>query len=184
MRIRNFVMVALLAMPATAMAQPKLSETDLQSLAHLRQNDMLEVKAGNLALKKSSSQAVKSFGKMLVDDHGSDARAIMALVQKDGLTLPNVQPVSEADKVDLQMANDAMAKLQGLTGMDFDLEFLRTQLALHDKALAKLDLDIAKIKDNPDLANMLRGVRPVLVKHAETAKQLLGAHASVVSGQR
>lgn len=155
----------------------KLSDTELQILAHIHHSDEMEVKAGKLAMQKGSTQAVKSYGKMLVDDHGADAQAILALVKKQGVTLPEVKPVSDADKVDLQTATDAMAKLDTLSGKDFDREFLRTQLALHDKTLTKLDLDIAKIKDNPDLVQMLRGNRPVLVRHAEKARTLLGADA-------
>jgi putative membrane protein len=188
---RYACVAALLASPLAASAQNKpqptttttpskpgeLSDTELQILAHLHHNDEMEVKAGQLAMQKGSTQAVKSFGKMLVDDHGANARTILAFVQKQNKTLPAVQPMNEADKMDMQLAQETMSKLNGLSGPDFDREFLRAQLALHEKTIAKLDLDIAKISNNPDLVQMLRGVRPVLVKHADKARTLLAAQA-------
>ena len=155
----------------------KLSDAELQVLAHLHHSDMLEVRTGKLAMEKGGDAGVKSFGKMLVDEHGADARMILSLVGKHGQTLPDMKPVSEADQADLQLAQQTMARLAELSGKDFDREFLRAQVAMHDKTLAKLDRDIATIKDNADLVSMLRNDRPVLVKHREHAQTLLGQHA-------
>jgi putative membrane protein len=155
----------------------KLSDTDLTVLAHVHQGDMFEVNAGKLAMERASDQGVKSFGKMLVDDHSADAQLILSMVQKHGQTLPDLQPVTEEDRANVQVADDTMARLGGLHGRDFDVEFLRAQIAMHDKTLAKLDLDITKIKDNADLVSMLRGNRPVIVKHKDNAQTLLGALA-------
>jgi putative membrane protein len=152
----------------------KLSDAELQVLAHLHRSDMLEVKTGKLAMEKSDDTGVKSFGKMLVDEHGADARMILSLVGKHGQTLPDGKPVSEADAADLQLAQQTMAKLAELRGKEFDREFLRAQVAMHDKTLAKLDQDIATIKDNADLVSMLRNTRPVIVKHRDHAQTLLG----------
>lgn len=153
----------------------RLSEPELQVLAHVHHNDMLEVKAGKLALEKANSAGVKSFGKMLVDEHGADARMILSLVKKQGLALPDMKPVSEGDRVDMTVAAETFARLAQLHGKEFDIEFLRAQIAMHDKTLAKLDLQIAQVKDHPDLVSMLRDIRPVIVKHKDQAQTLLGA---------
>jgi putative membrane protein len=153
----------------------KMSDTELQVLAQVHQNDMLEVKAGKLALEKASPQGVKSLGKMLVDDHGADARMILSLVQKQGLALPDVKPMTEGDRVDMTVAQETLARLDQLHGKDFDIEFLRAQIAMHDKALARLDLQIAQVKDHPALVSMLRNIRPVIVRHKDHAQTLLGA---------
>ena len=155
----------------------KLSDTALQVLAHVHDTDMLEVKAGKLALEKSGDAGVKSFGKMLVDEHGADARMILSLVGKRGQTLPDRKPVTEADKADLQLAQQTMARLAELGGKAFDREFLRAQVAMHDKTLAKLDREIAMIKDNADLVSMLRNNATVIVKHRDHAQTLLGQRA-------
>lgn len=153
---------------------PKLGEVDLQVLAHVHHSDMTEVKAGKLAMDRAADKRVKGFGKMLVDDHGSDARMILSMVSKRGQVLPDMKPMDEAEKADLQLTNDTMAKLDELHGKDFDREFLLAQVAMHDKTLAKLDLEITQIKDNPDLVQMLRNNRPVIVKHKQEAQALLG----------
>jgi putative membrane protein len=152
-----------------------LSDAELQILAHVHHSDQMEVKAGKLAMQKGTTQAIKSFGKMLVDDHGANDRQVLAFVQKQRKALPNLQPINEADQADLKMAQQTMDTLNRLEGADFDREFLRAQVAMHDKTLAELDLDIAKIEDNPDLVSMLRSMKPVLHKHAEKARALLAA---------
>lgn len=197
MKLQRFALCSLViaALPPVATADPpaatkntaattvvdsklgKLSDTALQVLAHLHHSDMLEVKAGKLAMANSDDAGVKSFGRMLVDEHGSDARMILSLVGKHGQTLSDVKPVSEADTADLQLAQQTMAKLSELRGKSFDREFLRAQVAMHDKTLAKLDRDIAMIQDNADLVAMLRNDRPVIVKHRDHAQMLLGQHA-------
>jgi len=152
----------------------KLSADEMQVLAHVYHNDETEVEAGKLAMAKATTPAIKSYGKMLIDDHGSDARRILALVDKQGRSLPDLQPISEADRADLQLAKATMAKLRGLDGKAFDLEFLRAQVALHDKAIAKLER-MTTMVDTPDLVSMLRSIKPVLEKHAQEARILLGA---------
>lgn len=193
MKLQKFALSLVLAAPLVATADApkstknpgettvterhlgKLSETELLVLAHVHQNDMLEVKAGKLALERASTQGVKSFGKMLVDDHGADARMILSLVDKQGLALPDVKPMSEGDRVDMRVAQETLARLAQLHGKDFDVELLRAQVALHDKTLAKLDLQIAQVKDHPDLDTMLHEIRPVIARHKEKAQTLLGS---------
>ena len=187
---RRTIVSAILGLSVVAAAQTKkppqtsetttpsptsLSDDELQVLAHVHHSDEMEVKAGKLAMQKGKDQAVKSFGRMLVDDHGADARMIESMVKKQGKTLPEVKPVTERDKADMQLEQQTMSKLGALEGATFDREFLRAQVAMHDKTLAKLDRDIATIKDNGDLVQMLRGNRPVIVRHADHARTLLAA---------
>jgi putative membrane protein len=194
--LQRFAVIAsvVAALPLAAMADPpsaqnntatttvidskagKLSDAELQVLAHLHHSDLLEVKAGKLAIEKSHAAGVKSFGRMLVDDHGANDRMILSLVGKHGQTLPDVS-VIEAEKADLQLEQQTMAKLAEQSDKDFDREFLRTQVAMHDRTLAKLDRDIAAIKDNADLVSMLRNDRAVIVKHKQHAQTLLGREA-------
>jgi putative membrane protein len=174
MRLSMWIVGAALVSSAAAAEPARLSEIDLQVLAHVHHSDVTEVKAGKLAMDRAADKRVQAFGKMLVEEHGADARMIVSMVGKRGQVVPEMRPFDEAEKADLQLEQQSMAKLDELHSTQFDREFLRGQIAMHDKTLAKLDLEIAQIKDNPELVDMLRNERPVIVKHEQHAQQLLG----------
>ena len=160
--------------PTTHAANESFSQPELQILAHVHHADQMEVQAGKLAVEQGASQGVKEYGQMLIDDHGKNDREVLAFAQKEGLSLPAVQPMDQADKIDMKESSDAMAKLRQLHGAEFDKEFLRTMIAMHDKTIAKLDSSIAKAT-NPSLASMLRDMLPVLEKHRDKARALIAA---------
>lgn len=160
----------------TTRADQQLGDTELQILAHVHQANQQEVQMGQLAMKQGNSAEVRSYGKMLVDDHGKLDQMLLAYVKKQGKTLPSVQPMNEADQLDMKEAKQGMDALHGLHGADFDREFLRTMIADHDKTIAKLNVDIGKTK-NPEIVQMLRGALPDLEKHLDTAKTLASKSA-------
>lgn len=178
MTLQKFALIAALARPLVATAKDaaptknavvaKLSPAELQVLADVHQSDMFEVKAGKLALDKGDSPGVLSFGKMLVDEHSADARMILSMVEKLALALPEGTAITRVDVM-------GVARLDQLHGKQFDIEFLRAQIAGHDKTLARLDLQIAQLKDNADLVTMLKAIRPVVVMHRQKAQTLLAS---------
>src|SRR5690349_12206595 len=78
------------------------------------QGNIAEVKMGELAQKNGASDGVKSFGKMLVTDHGK-AKAQTVSLAKSLHIDPPTEPSAEA-----KQDYDKLAKLKG---DDFDKEF-------------------------------------------------------------
>jgi putative membrane protein len=68
---------------------------------------------GDLAQKSGGSDDVKSFGKMLVDDHTASNTKATSLAQSNGVTPPTEPKAAEKQK------HDELAKL---SGADFDRE--------------------------------------------------------------
>ena len=157
-----------LAVPILAIAG-KLTDSEMHVLAHVHHVNQMEIDAGKLAQKKGSTQAVKSYGKMLVDDHGKNDKDILAFAKKHDQKI-GADMEKDAD------AKDEMDKLKTMKGADFDREFLRQMADGHDKELAKIDSSLAQITDD-DLSAMLEDMKPVLQKHADQARDLMKNNA-------
>jgi putative membrane protein len=152
--------------PGMENEKAKLSDNDLQMLGHIRAVDNVEIELGKLA-QKNGTAAVKTYGKLLVEDHTTADKDISAFAKKHDVTIPADQ-MSEADKKDMA---DQVSKLKTLKGPEFDRQFLAMMATAHDAEVAKITADIGLV-ENKDLATMLKNIKPVLEKHADIAKKL------------
>jgi putative membrane protein len=179
MKTRTLVISLLLGLPLVATANPndtkaplvdanKLSDLDAQIIAHQHVLNMVEVDMGKLA-QKNGGNAVKKYGTKLVIDHSKADKDEMAFAEKHGLkTIPDDTAMTDADKKDQA---DMAARLKGMTGPDFDHEFLNMMVAGHEREITKLEADIA-IGENRDLVKLLKTIKPVLQQHLDSAKTL------------
>ena len=83
-----------------------------------------EVAAGQLAQQKASSPQVKHFGQTLIADHTQANNELEQIAQQKKLALP-IQ-LSEDQRSEIE-------KLQGLSGSDFDRQFVQDQIKDHQK---------------------------------------------------
>ena len=121
-----------------------------------------EMKLGRLASEKGSSKAVKDFGTMLVRDHGKAGADALTLATAAGLSQTN----STAPEADAEYA-----KLEALTGADFDREFTRFMVEEHQKTSARFET-AAKDTQNAAIADFARKTLPTLKKHLDRAQSL------------
>ncbi len=154
----------------------KLTDSELQVLAHVHRVNQNEIDAGKLAEKHGSTQAVRSYGQMLIKDHTQSDRDITAFAKKRDQKIPAEKAQTDADKKEMQDQKDAMNRLKNMKGADFDREFLRTMADDHDKELAKIDTAVGQVTDT-DLATLLKDQKPVLQKHADQARDLMKTNA-------
>ena len=121
-----------------------------------------EMKFGRLAASKGSSKAVKDFGTMLIEDHGKAGADALTLATSAGLARTNAtQPEADAE----------YAKLEALTGADFDREFTRFMVEEHQKTIARFET-AAKDTQNAAIADFARKTLPTLKKHLDRAQSL------------
>lgn len=94
-------------------------------------SDFYEVRAGQLAQEKATTQPLKDFGKMMVDGHTASTEKLKAAGAKaTPAIVPN--PVLNAE----QETN--IAQLEAMTGADFDKAYKMQQVAAHEKTLAAM----------------------------------------------
>src|SRR5207248_3160534 len=123
-----------------------------------------EVKLGEYAMTAASSEAVKKFGKRMVDDHSKANKELKTLAADKGVTLP-----STLDKK-CQEVYDKLAKIKGA---EFDKEYMRHMVEDHEKDVAKFQTAAKSLQD-PDLKAWALKTLPTLNEHLRMAKEIHG----------
>jgi putative membrane protein len=116
------------SMSANSMSATGAIPTDVNGfMMRAAESGMAEVEAGKLAAAKAQNAEVKQFGQQMVADHTRANNELKALSGKKNVTLPT----------DLDPAHKAMAaKLNGLSGAEFDKEYMRGQVEDHERTVA------------------------------------------------
>ena len=126
-----------------------------------------EVQMGELAQKNSQSQDVKTYGQMLVTDHGAANQKARQAATSAGLKSPPSGPNAK-QKSD----HDSMAKLQGAS---FDKMFAEHMVADHKKDISEYE---QAGKSRMTSASMRESSLPTLRKHLEAAEKLQKSHSA------
>jgi putative membrane protein len=162
--------------PATDTATPstaptgELAEADLAALAHFHHVNAMEIDMGKMAQEKGTAK-VKAYGKMLVRDHIKMDKDLVGFAKLRKLTIPEDQPKTDAERMEMKQAMDAMERLKTLEGAAFDADFSAMMVKDHQKELAKLDTAIANAGD-AKLRMTLKKAQPVMKKHFAQAQKL------------
>jgi putative membrane protein len=154
-----------------AVADKKLADGDLTTVAHLHAVNQEEIDMGKLAEKNSSTAGVKSFGDTLVKDHTSNDKDLTAFAKKHGESIPADKPADDVERKEKADDDATMAKLKKLHGAEFDQQFLAAMVGGHERELAKLVAAMGQTKDD-DLLAMMKATEPVMAGHAKTAAEL------------
>ncbi|HEY5945247.1 MAG TPA: DUF4142 domain-containing protein [Kofleriaceae bacterium] len=149
----------------------KLTATELQVIAHYHAVNLLEIDLGKTAMKLGSTQAVKSYGEMLVKDHADSDKKLKDLAKATKQIIPAEKLATDADKQEKADQKKEVAALKKMKGSEFDAKYLQMMVDGHDKELAKIDTKIADVQ-NSELADMLRAKKSVLQHHADQAREL------------
>jgi putative membrane protein len=155
----------------TNTAQTKLTDAELQIIAHYHNVNLLEIDLGKTAKLRAKTAAVKDYGTMLVKEHGDSDKKLQAMVRKTNQRIPMEKTTTEAEKQDKSQQKLDVASLKKLRGNAFDNKFLSMMVDGHEKELAKIDANINTVT-NSDLADNLRNMKPVLQMHADKARDL------------
>ena len=119
------------------------------------QGGMMEVQLGNIAMKNGGSQAVKDFGKMMVDDHTKINGQLKDLAAKKNVDLPTA--VSDGQQKDID-------KLSKETGKEFDKDYVSIMVKDHKNDIDAFKKAEDKISD-ADYKSFISDALPTLQKH-------------------
>jgi putative membrane protein len=117
-----------------------------------------EVELGELAVQKASSSDVKSFGQKMIDDHGKANDQLKQLAAEKHVDLPQ-EPGAKHKAT--------KAKLEQLSGADFDLAYVAEMVKDHKKGVAEFQRESKTAKDD-DLKNFAAQTLPTLQRTLET----------------
>jgi putative membrane protein len=153
-------------------AGAKLSDGDIKTIAHLHHVNQMEITVAKEAQRQGTAK-VKDYASTLITDHQQADKDLTAFAKAHHLTtIPADKPTTDADRQSDKDMTEAMAKLKTLKGADFDKEYLNMMVSGHDKELTKIDVEISAASDQ-DFKNLLQGIKPVLQRHADQARDLL-----------
>jgi putative membrane protein len=150
----------------------KLSDGDIKTIAHLHHVNQMEITLAKDAQRQGTAK-VKDYASTLISDHQAADKDLTAFAKAHQLTtIPADKPMTDAERQDDKDMAQQMARLKTLKGADFDKAYLNMMVSGHDKELTKIDVEISAATD-PDFKNLLQGVKPVLQRHADQARDLL-----------
>lgn len=136
------------------------------------QGGMAEVKLGQLAQDKGSSDAVKQFGKKMVDDHSKANDQLKSVAAKENMTLP-----TDIDAKD-QAVYDRLSKLSGAA---FDRAYARDMVRDHKKDVSGYQKEANNGK-NDNIKNFASQTLPTLQEHLKMAEGLMSGSGKMKNG--
>jgi putative membrane protein len=142
--------------------------TDPQIAAIVVAANTVDIEAGRLAQSKTKNEKVKQFAGTMVTDHTAVNKAAVELVTKLGVTPEE----SETSRALTASGEQTRAHLNGLSGKEFDREYIANEVAYHKLVIDALDKTLIPNAQNAELKATLVSVRPALVAHLEHAEQL------------
>jgi putative membrane protein len=154
----------------------KLTDNEIQILAHMHHVNQMEIDLGKLAQKKATTQAIKAFGTSLVTDHTNMDKDLLSFAKKHDTKVPMEKAVTEAEKAEMKETQAAVAKLRAAKASEFDRQYLMLMVDGHEKELAKVDTN-KSLATNADLRQMLDDAKPMLQRHADQARDLQKSNA-------
>jgi putative membrane protein len=126
------------------------------------QGGMAEVKLGQLAAQKGSSEDVRAFGQRMVDDHTKLNNDMAPVADSMGVRLP--KDLSKEDQAEYD-------KLSSLSGNDFDMEYLSFMVKDHHKDLREFRQEAASTTD-PTLQTAVANATKVIHEHTMMVDKL------------
>lgn len=138
------------------------SVADRDFLKEALQGGMAEVQLGQLAVQKSSNDQVKQFGQKMVDDHTKLGNDLLPIAQRMGIT-----PPTELSKKHQRL----QARLQSLSGSDFDHAYVAAMLKDHKHDKAAFGMEMGQTSD-PQLKDAVSKGTSVITMHLQMIEQI------------
>jgi len=140
---------------------------DQAFVAKALEGGMAEVQLGQLAQEKSQSNDVKQFGQKMVSDHSQMGEKWLKPIAKQmGVSEP--KGPSKKDK-------KLIEKLQGLSGQQFDTEYIQAMLKDHKEDLKQFKNE-AQMAQDPNVKQIAQQGSTVIQQHLQLIEQIAQAH--------
>jgi len=149
-------------MMSTNRTKAQTPDDDKKFLTDASQGSYDEIQLGKLAEQKASNPDVKAFGRRMVTDHAKLNEKMKPYADEWGLTAPS------ALSPDAQKEYD---KLQGMSGNDFDKEYISDMVSDHSKDLDAFDKEVKNTKDAKFRTSVEQG-KSVVAAHKNMAYDL------------
>lgn len=151
------------ATPPAATPLPSPDSSDVDFVKKAATSDMTEIETSKVALNKATKPDIKKFAQEMIDAHTKLSSEMGALAKAKNIPLP-----PRDSSID-----DKVKKLNGLSGADFDKEYLKIQLDGHKDASKLFHNDGPKLKD-AQLREAAVKATPTIDSHLQHVEHLTG----------
>jgi putative membrane protein len=135
---------------------------------------MAEVELGKLAADKSQSQDVKQFAQKMVNDHSQMGdKWFKPVAQQIGVSEP--KGPSKKDK-------KLIEKLQGLSGQEFDTQYIQAMVKDHQQDLKEFQNE-AQAAQDPNVKQIAEQGTKVISQHLQMIEQIAQNHNVPIDGK-
>lgn len=149
---------------ANTMSATPVSEDDANWAVEVANAGMTEVELSKVAKEKATTQRLKDFADMMVNDHGQANDQLKQLAATKNITLPaNLSDASQKKLDDLNKK----------TGKDFDKQYMDDMLSDHKGAVDKFQKASNDLKD-PELKSFAEQTLPKIQIHLDSIKAISG----------
>ena len=132
--------------------------TDADFYQQAMEANRKEIAAGTMAQAQAQDQAVKDYGKMMVDDHTAMNQQVSEAAGMADAATPAPDPTATAD-------------LQGKTGADFDRAYIDMMVMDHQQVIAMVE-NAAQNASTDQAKTLAQGALPKLREHLQRAQEL------------
>lgn len=156
-----------IATPALVAQRQAEGPDDATIVAIFDAANSADIETGQLAMERGSTEAVRNFGRMLMNDHTG--------VRKMGRDLAaklHVTPTPPSDDSAGRAHAAAMRRLRGLSGVVFDRAFLDHEIAFHAAVVTAVTTTLLPAIDNAEVKALVEKVAPAFVQHQKAAEAL------------
>lgn len=137
-------------------------QMDKRFLGQVTQASLLNIEMGKLAQEKSSSDAVKEFGKKMISDHERGLSIFKKVADRDGVTVDAQLDSKHKERLD---------KLAKLSGAEFDRAYIKDQLKAHQRMVSYFQSE-ADNSTESIASKMANNMLPAVQKHLNETKEL------------
>lgn len=162
------VAAAMLAGANGANAQDaKINDAQIAHIAYTA--GVIDVEAGQLALKKSKTKAVRDFAENMVRDHKAVNDKALALVKKLKVTPED----NDTSRALTKQAADKQAELAKLSGAAYDKAYVANEVAFHKTVDGALEKQLIPSSSNAELKSLLETGLKIFEGHLQHAEHTL-----------
>jgi putative membrane protein len=149
-----------------ATQQQTLNSDDQQFALQAAWAGMAEIRLSQLVRDRAGTDEIREFGQHMIHDHTEANEELRQLVTRKG-----IQVSEELDREH----TDAMNRLSGLRGKDFDREYIDVMVRDHRKVIAEFEREAQQGGDE-ELKRWAGMTLPKLQRHLEMAEDIARRH--------
>ncbi|GAA4568626.1 DUF4142 domain-containing protein [Planotetraspora kaengkrachanensis] len=145
-----------------AAATPEVNEQDRTFLLAAHQGNLAEIKAGQVAQKQATTEAVRDMGARLIRDHKALDDDGGRVADQVGVALPD-EPSDEQQV--------ALEQVSGKKGAEFDRAWVASQITGHRKTLTAVATELSN-GSSEQVKRLARDAKPVVQEHLDLLESI------------